>query len=71
MITLRGNELFADNGVKLGEVFPKEDGYNDFWPELRGGYWPAHMLRAIADLLDELNREWHAKVTAEFSGDKQ
>lgn len=62
MIELRGKELFYKNGVKLGEVFAKEDGLYDFWPELRCGFWPAHLLRSIADLLDEMNREWEQEL---------
>lgn len=62
MISLIGVELFYENGVKLGEVLCNEDGYYDFWPELRGGYWSAPVLRQIADLLDAKNQLWDEQV---------
>lgn len=48
----------AYNGSSMGEFLMKEDGYYAFWPDHREGYWPAYMLRALADKLDELNKEW-------------
>lgn len=62
MIRLEGNDLFFQNGVKMGQILRKEDGFYDFWPELRGGYWPAYVLRAIADMLDDMNKEWHEQI---------
>jgi hypothetical protein len=62
MLKLTGDDLFYENGVKLGQVLAKEDGFYDFWPELNGGYWPAHMLRAIADMLDEMNYTWEQTI---------
>jgi len=54
--------LYFDNGVKLGEVFSDVDGYQKFWPELRGGYWDTWVLREIADYVDSLNKEWDEQV---------
>jgi len=59
---------FAMNDVFMGDVLMKEDGYYDFWPELRGGYWDSYSLRAIADMLDELNKDWHDSVQEFFNG---
>jgi hypothetical protein len=55
-----GYQVYYQNGVFLGDIFIKEDGFYDFWPEhpSRGGCWPAYVLRAIADKLDELNKPW-------------
>jgi hypothetical protein len=43
-----------------------DDGYYEFWPDLRGGYIPVWALRSIADKLDELNKEWHEHVMTEL-----
>lgn len=61
LVKVEGGKLYWENGVYLGDVLQKEDGFYDFWPDRdvhRGGYWPAHMLRAIADKLDEMNKPW-------------
>jgi hypothetical protein len=42
--------------VRLGDIDTNEDGHYHYWPELRGGYWDAPIMRAIADKLDELNK---------------
>jgi hypothetical protein len=62
VIVLRGSDLYAANGVKIGQILAKEDGYYDFWPEHNGGYWPAYMLRAIADMLDTMNKPWDDQI---------
>lgn len=50
--------VFHENGVKIGQFLMKEDGYYDFWPESGAGYWPAYILRELADKLDVLNKDW-------------
>lgn len=52
----------ADNGVKAGEILQGDDGYYQFWPEPRAGYWPAYAMRAIADKVDEINAPWEAEI---------
>lgn len=60
--------LWADNDVYLGDILKKEDGFYDFWPLKRPGcYWPAHLLRAIADKLDEMNAPWQKEIDDYFS----
>lgn len=51
-------KVYFANGVYLGELLVKEDGYYDFWPELRGGCWSEYVLREIADELQRLNKPW-------------
>lgn len=51
-----------ENGTYLGDFIMKEDGYYDFWPELRGGYWPSYLLRELANALDLLNEEWDKTI---------
>ena len=66
MLNLVGTKLYHENGVELGDVLAKEDGYYDFWPILNGGCWPSYLLRAIADLLDEKNKVWDLAVRGQM-----
>lgn len=53
------------NGASLGELIRKEDGFFDYWPDDRGGCFPAYILREIADKLDQIN-EPHRKALDDF-----
>lgn len=68
-IYLEGTKLYYENGVYMGEVFALEDGFKYFWPEAKEvhGAWSADALRAIADLLDEINAPWMAELAEDFS----
>ena len=46
----------------MGDILRKEDGFYDFWPEHRGGYWPSYILRDIAEYLEFLNAPWEAEI---------
>ena len=71
IIYLKGKDLYAHNDKKIGEVFSKEDGFYDFWPDdALHGYWPAYMLRAIADLLDEMNEPYQKELDTFFIEDE-
>lgn len=59
-------KVTSSNGVHMGEFVCKEDGFFDFWPELRPGYWPSYMLRALADALDEINEPWEKILNLEL-----
>ena len=50
------------NNIYAGTLEPKEDGFWDWWPEPRPGYIPAWVLHAIANKLDEINKDWDAQV---------
>lgn len=56
-----------DNGVYMGDILQKEDGFYDFWPELRGGYWESSIMREIADKLDALNAPWEKEIDNYFN----
>ena len=62
-------KVYYKNGVLLGEVISGDDGFFAFWPELRGGFWEAHVLRAIADNLDKINAPWEKQIEAYFDND--
>jgi hypothetical protein len=62
--------LFHQNGVIMGLIARDCDLYYNFWPRLSGGFWPGHMLKEIADVLEALNKpiekeydDWCAKET--------
>lgn len=50
------------NKQYAGTLEPKEDGYWDWYPDLKPGYIPSWVLRAIADKLDEINKPWDEQV---------
>lgn len=66
LVSEKDGKLYYKNGVCLGEVLAKEDGFYDFWPNLNGGYWEAHVLRAIADILDKKNESWQKEIDEFF-----
>lgn len=55
------------NGKLLGEFYREVDGYYVFDPESGSGYWPEWLLRALADELEELNKEWNEQVEREIN----
>lgn len=61
------HKVYAYNGVYIGDFLMKEDGFYDFWPIFKGGYWPAYMLHAIADTLDEWNSPYEKEIEEYFS----
>lgn len=59
-------KLYFENGVYLGEILMKEDGFYDFYPELKGGYWDSALLHEIANLLDKMNAPWEEEINRYF-----
>lgn len=43
-------------------IYQEVDGYYVVHFKGRHGFWEPHMLRELANLLDEMNKPWHAKV---------
>lgn len=62
-------QIHHENGVWLGDLLMKEDGFFDWWLPLPygGGCWSSHILRAIADKLDEINKDWEMEIERAFS----
>lgn len=55
------------NGVFLGSFDALEDGFYCFFADnSRNGYWPAYILREIADELDSLNKEHEEDINKFF-----
>lgn len=60
-----------NNSIYIGDAIMCEDGYFNFFPDLsNGGYWPSHLLRFIADKIDEINAPWD-KTVNDYFNDKQ
>lgn len=56
-------------GHRIGEFVRMDDGFYIYEPSSPGSY-PAHLLRAIADKLDEMNKDWIDQLDAYFAIDK-
>lgn len=47
----------------LGDILPTEDGFYQWWPDKNfSGYLSVWFLRAVADILDDLNRDWQSQL---------
>lgn len=61
-----GYDVFYENGVLLGILYREVDGYFVFQPEPGGGAWSGHVLQAIADKIEELNKPWDLEIQEYF-----
>jgi hypothetical protein len=57
------NELYK---LLEADIETLEDGYKYYWVKGKGAL-SASQLRAIADMLDELNKDWNDKVNEYFA----
>ncbi len=63
----KGYMVYYENGVHIGEFYMEIDGYWVFEQKHENsGYWNAHVLRGIADKLDELNAPYEDEVIKYF-----
>ena len=53
--------------VAKPDIYMGDDGYCHYLPKGNRGHLDAHHLRIIADLLDEMNKEWNEIIEREFS----
>lgn len=60
------NDLIYRNGVKCGHIYKEVDGYYVCFMD-SNGFWESSPLRAIADILDDLNAEWDQQIKEDFS----
>ena len=58
--------VMAENGVCIGSAILDVSGFWYFLDNGNGGWYEAHLLRSIADLLDELNAPYEAQLKAYF-----
>jgi len=63
MIRLEGTKVYYENGVYIGDIFAKEDGFYDFWPALdKAGYWSSYLLKALAEQLEAMNAPYQKEI---------
>lgn len=55
-------EVIYDNGVSIGELLREVDGFFVYYPIQNGGCWESHVMRPIADKMDELNKPWQDQI---------
>lgn len=60
-----GKTLRFQNGVSCGVIYEEVDGYHVWGPPNNSGSWESAPLRAIADLLDDMNAEWDRIVKSD------
>ena len=62
-------DVIYENGVKLGHLLREVDGFFVWYPPhpSNGGAWNSHIIRNIANKLDELNKEWEEFVNNNLS----
>lgn len=70
-LKLDGIKLRNTTGVLLGYALVKEDGLMYFYPAplSRNCHWSEGLLREIADVLREKNREFQGIIDQAFRGD--
>lgn len=64
-------EVFYNDRVLIGELIAADDGPYVFWRDPDYGFWPAYILREIADKLDELNAPLEARMEEFFQKQKE
>lgn len=53
--------------ARLGDdIIRADDGFYVLWPITQKGYFTPHILRQIADLLDEMNEPWRKDIEEYF-----
>jgi len=57
--------VYWENGVNIGEFIIGDDGYYVYFPIQKYGYITSYFMRAIADKLDELNKDWDKIVRSD------
>ena len=60
-------QVIYDNGVYIGDLLVEVDGFFVYYPIQNGGAWESHVMRAIADKLDELNKPWQQQIDKHFN----
>jgi hypothetical protein len=48
-------------------IYQEVDGFYYYDPPPNGGCYPAHILRTIADKLDEMNKPWQEQIERDFN----
>ena len=59
-------KVLTPNNKVVGYLIVDVDGYFYFWPS-NEGCWSAHMMRTIANKLDEVNKKWDDQIHEYFN----
>jgi hypothetical protein len=59
-------DIITETGVVVGEAYREVDGFYVFVPNELRGFWAGWMLRAVSDVLDNLNLEHHLHMDLEL-----
>ena len=63
----RNYQMHWNDSIQIGKAVIDVDGYYYFLPNVNGGgLWQAHVLKKIAEVLDNLNKEWNDQVEKYF-----
>jgi len=55
------------NGVDLGALVKEVDGFYVWYPNRKQyGFWSAYVLRDLADILDDLNKDYEKEINEYF-----
>lgn len=58
-------DVLYHSGANCGSLYMEVDGFYVWWPNERPGFIGSDFLHAIADKLDELNKEWQEKIDSD------
>lgn len=59
--------VLTPNDHLVGELIMDVDGYFYFWPNRSDGLWSSHIMRSIANKLDDINKPWNDEINDFFS----
>jgi len=59
--------VLTPNDHLVGELIMDVDGYFYFWQNHSDGCWSSHIMRSIANKLDDINKPWNDEINDFFS----
>ena len=59
--------VLTPNDHLVGELIMDVDGYFYFWQNRSDGCWSSHIMRSIANKLDDINKPWNDEINDFFS----
>lgn len=63
----RNYKMVWNESIEIGQAIIDVDGFYYFLPNTNnGGLWQSHVLKAIAEKLDDLNKEWNEHISKYF-----
>ena len=60
-------KVFWENGVYIGDILRGDDGYYEFWPDLKGGSWSEYLLSVLWARLKEMNAPYDKQLEEYFA----